>query len=229
MTTRYAIYVAPHAGSPLARFGASLLGYDPATGAEVDPPEHAVFQDPLSLGWTAAPRRYGFHGTLKAPFHLAGGRTAAELEEALAAFAGPRAPFDLRLTLGLVGRFLALVPAEPQPALDVLAADCVRHFDLFRAPLTPADRERRHPDQLTAEQVENLDRWGYPFVLDDFQFHMTLTSALEPRDRAKLEPVLRDMLAALPLDTVVDGVVLFRQEGPNDRFVLQRRFDFGAA
>ena len=166
---------------------------------------------------------------MKAPFHLAEGRTAAELEEALAGFAAGRRRFDLRLTLGLVGHFLALVLAEPQPAMDALAADCVRHFDLFRAPLTPADRERRHPDQLTVAQVENLDALGYPFVLDDFQFHMTLTGALEPRDRARLEPVLRDILAALPLVTPVDGVVLFRQEGPNARFVLQRRFDFGAA
>lgn len=227
--TRYAIYFAPHAGSALARFGASLLGYDLSAGAEVDPPEHPVFHDPLSLGWTAAPRRYGFHATLKAPFHLAQGRTPAELEEALAGFAAPRTPFDLGLTLGLMQRFLALVPAAAQPAMDALAADCVRHFDLFRAPLTPADRERRHPDQLTVAQVENLDAWGYPFVLDDFQFHMTLTSALEPRDRAKLEPVLRDMLAAVPLTTAVDGVVLVRQEGPNARFVLQRRFEFGAA
>ena len=72
--TRYAIYFAPHSGSLLARFGASLLGYDPATGAEVDAPDHPAFHDPLSLGWTAAPRRYGFHATLKAPFHLAEGR-----------------------------------------------------------------------------------------------------------------------------------------------------------
>lgn len=226
--TRYAIYFAPHAGSLLARFGASLLGYDPATGAEVEPPDHPLFHDPLSLGWTAAPRRYGFHATLKAPFHLAEGRTPAELEEALAGFAAGRPTFEIRLTLGLVGHFLALVPAEPSPAMDALAGACVRHFDLFRAPLTAADRERRHPDQLTVAQVANLDEWGYPFVLDDFQFHMTLTGALEARDRTRLEPVLRAMLADLPLATAVDGIVLFRQEGPNDRFVLQRRFGFGA-
>lgn len=226
--TRYAIYFAPHAGSLLARFGASLLGYDAATGAEAEPPDHPLFHDPLALGWTAAPRRYGFHATLKAPFHLAENRSPGELEEALAAFAATRTRFDVSLTLGLMRQFLALVLAEPQPAADALAADCVRHFDLFRAPLTPADRERRHPDQLTVEQVANLDEWGYPFVLDDFQFHITLTGALDPRDRANLEPVLRDMLAALPLVSSVDGVVLFRQEGPTDRFVLQRRFDFGA-
>ncbi len=226
--TRYAIYFFPHGSSLLARFGASLLGYDAATGAEVEPPDHPLFHDPLSLGYTASPRRYGFHGTLKAPFHLADGRTASELEDEIQAFAATQSSFDITLTLGLMQNFLALVLAEPSPAMDALAAACVRRFDLFRAPLTAEDRERRHPDQLTAEQVAALDQWGYPFVLDDFQFHMTLTGALEPRDRAKIEPVLRDMVSNLPLTTTVDGLGLFRQEGENARFVLQRRFDFGA-
>ncbi len=224
---RYAIYFAPHAGSLLARFGASLLGYDASTGVDVDPPDHPLFHDPASLGWTAKPRRYGFHATLKAPFRLLHGHSATELEDAVQAFAAARSPFDIQLTMGLVGHFLALTLAEPSPAMDELAAACVRHFDLFREPLTPEDRERRHPDHLTAEQVAYLDEWGYPFVLDDFQFHMTLTGDLEPRDRARLEPVLREMLADVPLTTTVDSLALFRQNGPNDRFVLQRRCAFG--
>jgi len=111
--------------------------------------------------------------------------------------------------------------------MDELATACVRRFDLFRAPLTPEDRERRRPDQLTVQQVANLDEWGYPFVLEDFQFHMTLTGALESRDRARFEPVLRELAAEVPLVTAIDSLALFRQEGANDRFTLQRRFDFG--
>ena len=224
--TRYAIYYAPSAGSALARFGASLLGYDLATGAEVDPLDDPIFQDPASLGWTAAPRRYGFHATLKAPFHLAEGRTVSELEASLVDFARDQRPFGITMNLGLFGRFLALGLSEPAPAMDALAAACVRHFDLFRAPLTPEDRERRHPDQLIAPQVAMLDEWGYPFVLDQFQFHMTLTSVVDHEERLRIEPVLRDVLAHVPLSAQVDSVVLCRQDGPNERFILQRRFDF---
>lgn len=225
--TRYAIYYAPAAESPLARYGSAVLGYDLATGGDVEPPYHPVFRDPAALGWTAVPRRYGFHATLKAPMHLAEHRTARELEEALVAFARTQAAFPVTMTLAPVGHFLALVLVEPVPAMERLAASCVTAFDLFRAPLTPEDRERRHPDRMIEAQVEMLDRWGYPFVLDQFQFHMTLTSDLEPKDRAVLEPVLRDLLAGVPLTVPVDSVVLCRQEGPNERFVLQRRFAFG--
>ena len=226
--TRYAIYYAPSAESPLARFGASVLGYDLATGGDVEPPDHPAFHDPAALGWTAVPRRYGFHGTLKAPMHLAAHRTAGELEQVLVAFAKGREPFPISLTLAPMRHFLALVLAEPSPAMTALAEACVTEFDLFRAPLTPEDRERRHPDRLIEAQVEMLDLWGYPFVLDHFQFHMTLTSDLEPKDRAVLEPVLRDLLCDVPLTVPVDSVVLCRQDGPNARFVLQRRFGFGA-
>lgn len=224
---RYAIYYAPAAETSLARFGAAVLGYDLATGGETAPPDHPLFHDPLALGWTAVPRRYGFHATLRAPLHLAEGRTARELEESLVDFAAGQRPFGITLTLGTFGHVLAMVLAEPSPAMDALAEACVKHFELFRAPLTPSDRERRHPDQLTAAQIATLDEWGYPFVLDQFQFHMTLTSDLEPKDRARLEPVLLELLATVPLTASIDSVVLCRQEGPTDRFVLQRRFTFG--
>ena len=225
---RYALYYAPPAGSLLARFGAGVLAYDLATGADVEPPDHPLFHDPACLGWTAEPRRFGFHATLKSPFQLAEGRAAHELEEDLVRFCADQAAFDITLTLSLVGHALALVLAEPSPAMDALAASCVKHFDLFREPLSPEDRERRHPDQLSAVQVERLDEWGSPHVLDQFQFHMTLTGALEHKDRLRLEPVLRDLVAAVPLATTVDSLLLCRQEGPNDRFVLQRRVAFGA-
>ena len=186
-----------------------------------------MFLDPASLGWTAAPRRYGFHATLKAPFHLAEGRTAPELETALHEFAAIERAFDITMNLSMLGRFLALVLAEPSPAMNALAAACVRRFDLFRAPLSPEDRERRHPERLIAPQVAMLDEWGYPFVLDQFQFHMTLTGILDHEDRMRIEPVLRDVLAHVPLQAHIDSVVLCRQDGPNERFVLQRRFGFG--
>ena len=223
---RYAIYAMPPTDSPLWRFGSSVLGYDAETGGDVPFPDHPIFADPLSLAWSAEPRRYGFHATLKAPFRLADGRSAEALADDLTAFARARDPLTLDLTLAPVGHFLALVPADPPSSLRALADDCVRHFDFYREPLSPEDRERRHPDALIQRQVENLDTWGYPFVFDDFQFHMTLTGGLDPDDRHKLEPVLRELLKGLPLSFVIDSLALVRQDDPEGRFVVQNRFPF---
>lgn len=226
--TRYAIYATPPADSALWALGSSILGYDAVTGIDAPFPDHALFQDPLSLAWSAEPRRYGFHGTLKAPFELAQGRTEDQLRAALAEFAVGRHPVAFDLKLALVGHFLALIPAATNAPLRHLADDCVRHFDPFRAPLTPEDRERRHPEELIERQVENLDTWGYPYVFDDFQFHMTLTSDLDPADRHRLEPVLQHLLAAVPLRLTIDALSLFTQADPEGRFVAADRFPFAA-
>lgn len=224
--TRYALYAMPPTDSALWQLGCSILGYDAATGRDVSFPEVDAYADPLSLAWSAEPRRYGFHATLKAPFSLAEGRTEAELVDETRAFVANRKPFSLDLTLAPVGHFLALIAPEPPVALRHLADDCVSHFDPFRKPLSPADRERRHPDALIQRQVDNLDTWGYPYVFDDFMFHMTLTGSLEPDDRHKLEPVLRDLLSRVKLTLAVDALALFRQDDPEGRFVVHDRYSF---
>ena len=224
--TRYAIYATPAADSPLWSLGSSILGYDAVTGLDAPFPDHALFEDPLSLAWSAEPRRYGFHATLKAPFALAEGRTEAQLRDELAAFAPTRHAVAFDLKLALVGHFLALVPADAKAGLRHLADDVVRHFDPFRAPLSPEDRERRHPDGLIERQVQNLDTWGYPYVFDDFQFHMSLTGDLEPADRHRLEPVLQELLATVPLRLQVDALSLFVATDPNGRFTAVDRYPF---
>ena len=129
---------------------------------------------------TADPRKYGFHATLKAPFSLAQGRTEAELFAACAAFAAtPRAIPVIRPVVGSISGFIAVIPADPPAELIRLAADCVSEFDAFRAPLTEADRARRNPSRLTSAQRAHLDRWGYPYVMEEFRFHMTLTGRLD--------------------------------------------------
>ena len=74
MSRRFGIYWAPAADHPLWRAGCDWLGRDPESGAA-----HAVRPH------RAAPRRYGFHATLKPPFALRDGRTEADLDDALAA------------------------------------------------------------------------------------------------------------------------------------------------
>ncbi|MDA9401449.1 DUF1045 domain-containing protein [Bradyrhizobium sp. CCBAU 45389] len=217
---RYAIYFAAGADSALSRFGAALLGYDAYTGDELPFPREAL---QIASDWrevSADPRKYGFHATLKAPMALASGKTEAELMAACAAFAGKARPVPvIRPVVDAISGFIAVIPAEPVEALQQLAADSVRDFDAFRAPLTAEDRARRKPEKLSERQRDYLDRWGYPYVMEEFRFHMTLTGRLEVERRGPILQMLRERFAGLQLDALtVDRIALFRQDDARARF-----------
>src|ERR1700754_1780843 len=170
-TPRYAIYYTPAPGSALDRFGAHLLGYDALSGEELRFPDSIEQTVPDWRELTRDPRKYGFHATLKAPHSLAPGKTEAELLAACAAFARTPRPIPvITPVVGSISGFVAVVPAEPAAELERLAADCVKEFDAFRVPLSAEDRARRNPSTLTPRQRDYLDRWGYPYVMQDFRF-----------------------------------------------------------
>ena len=221
---RYAIFWAPPAGSGLARFGAAWLGWDAEAGGEAAPPDAPL---PRSLAEiTRTPRRYGFHGTLKPPFRLADSTDAAALDRALAALAA-RTPPATAPGLAPSTRlgFLALMPTGPAPALDQLAAACTRGLDCFRAPASEAKSTQRHARSLTPRQEANLTRWGYPYVLDDFRFHLTLSGRLRPGEAEPLTEAVM-ALAAPHLEPILhlDDICLFGDPGAGEAFHLLRRY-----
>ncbi|MBR1133526.1 DUF1045 domain-containing protein [Bradyrhizobium iriomotense] len=217
---RYAIYFAAGADSALSRFGAELLGYDAYTGDELRFPQQALHVAPDWRDVSADPRKYGFHATLKAPMALASGKTEAELMAACAAFAGQARPLPvIRPVVDAISGFIAVIPAEPVEALQELAADSVRDFDAFRAPLTAEDRARRKPEKLGERQRDYLDRWGYPYVMEEFRFHMTLTGRLDAERRGPILGMLRERFGGLKLDALtVDRLALFKQDDAKARF-----------
>ncbi|MCK1757616.1 DUF1045 domain-containing protein [Bradyrhizobium sp. 137] len=217
---RCAIYFAAGAHSALSRFGAELLGYDAYTGDEVPFPREALDVAPDWRDISADPRKYGFHATLKAPMMLAPGKSEAELAAACAAFAGKERPIPaIRPVVDSISGFIAVIAAEPVDALQQLAADCVSEFDSFRAPLSAEDRARRKPEKLSERQRDYLDRWGYPYVMEEFRFHMTLTGRLDAERRAPILEMLRSRFAALGSKTlVIDRIVLFKQDDAKARF-----------
>jgi putative phosphonate metabolism protein len=220
---RYAIYVAPEPG-PLARIGAEWLGWDAEAGAAVVQPEVAGLPRPLAE-LTARPQKYGFHGTIKPPFRLAAGTTPAELDAALAALCRGLAPVVLPgLRLERLGGFLALTPAGDAAALGRLAAEVVRGLDGFRAPNPPEEIARRRPERLTPRQRALLERWGYPYVMEEFRFHMTLTGDLPAAEAEAVAAVLGPLLApALPRPFRIGSLCLFG-EAADGRFRLMHRY-----
>ncbi len=227
---RYALYYAPDAETALWRFGSSIIGYDAARAADLPVPDLPGFDAESWHALTAEPRRYGFHGTLKAPFRLAADAGAAALETAAADLAKTCHPFSLPpLEAALIGPFVALVPKVPCPQLGDLAETVTLGLDPFRAALTPAEIARRRPERLSARQAGYLAAHGYPYVREEFRFHMTLTGPLPEGVRDHAFNALRDAFAGSGAATpiAVTELCLFVQPAPGERFRLKRRFPLG--
>ncbi|MBK4216901.1 DUF1045 domain-containing protein [Paracoccus caeni] len=223
---RYAIYYAPEPG-PFAAFGAAWLGWDAENGVLVPHPEIDATAIGLSVAeLTTAPRKYGLHGTLKAPFRVQG--TQADLEDGITALCAGLSPVTLEgLELADLAGFLALRPLGDLTGLNDLAARIVTGLDPHRAPLTEAEIARRKPGSLTAHQRQMLEQWGYPHVLDGFRFHITLTDSLPAETLAKTRQILRPMLEPLlPRPFVIDQICLFGEQD-DGWFRLLRRYPLG--
>jgi len=226
MPARFAIYFVPRPNSALARFGVGILGRDIETGDEVEALQLEGISPEVQRCATAHPRRYGFHATLKPPFGLTEGCCLAGLESTLAEFAHDTESVMLPgLKLGELDGFLALRPIEDAAQLSLLAAACVERFDNFRAPPDPAELEERRGAGLNAAQARLLEQWGYPWVFEEFRFHMTLTERLDPASRALWRRAIDPLVASACASPIfIDELALVEQEDRRSPFTVRRRF-----
>jgi hypothetical protein len=188
---RYAVYFCPSPDSDWGLAGAQWLGRCAITGKTSQQLEISGIDSELFRSLTSDPKRYGWHATLKAPFKLAPEHEVGELLLKLHQLAKSLKPFDLpKLEVSSVGGFLSLRPKIASDELDAAAAMCVRDLQSFSLPLTEKElTRRRNKAELTPEQDKLLVDWGYPWVLDEFNFHFSLTGSLDSVD-AKTEKKL---------------------------------------
>jgi len=225
---RFAIYAVPPASHPLWHAAASWLGRDPETGTETVPELPPWLDRQRWRDITADASRYGFHGTLKPPMALARSETAEALEAALAGFAAASAgPGPVRLRVAVIAGFVAFLTDPPAPALNRLADECVETFDRFRAPPSPAELARRRQTKLSPAQEAHLARWGYPYVFDQFRYHMTLSARLASPERDRILEWLDQSFAPLLEAPVQLELALFAETARGGPFALQRRFSWG--
>lgn len=215
---RFAVYYAPEQGSDLARAGAQWLGWD---ADEAQPCNHPDLGLDLAQ-ITQTPRKYGLHGTLKPPMRLACPR--ATFFDAVETLAQGLAPVDMgMLCLRPLDGFLAILPEAQPQTLTEAAGRIVEALDPFRAPLSEQELARRRAADLSARQEELLQLWGYPYVMEEFRFHVTLTGRLE--QKAMID-TLRAAHAwfdpALRAEHWLDALCIFGEDEAG-RFHLLRR------
>lgn len=229
MSERFALYYAPAMDDPLWRKAAQWLGRDPAGGA-VAAVEIAGIDTGYRHTISQSARRYGFHATLKAPMALAPGVTRARLEAGLCEFVARQGPVSIgKLVPRFISGFLALVPANQTRELTDFAGAVVQELDPLRAPLRKADREKRLKNgSLTPRQVELLDQYGYPYVMDEFRFHMTLTDRLPEPDRHNVLVAAEKWFGpAIEEPFMLDRIALFHEPETGAPFARLADFELG--
>jgi len=209
MFERYAIFYCPT--GDLASIGSSWLGWDSATGEDVDHPEGTALDIPAL---TKTPRKYGLHATLKAPFHLTEDSTLSDVQATAKQFAATQAPLDIGpLSPVYQNGFIGLRPSGPQTQLRDFSAEIVRRFDSHRATLSPSDITRRRKSRLSPQQDAQMLEWGYPYIFDDFHFHLTLTGRVKPEQAESVIAELRPIITpALPDPFVIDAITIAAQD-----------------
>lgn len=206
MSVRYALYFVPEDGTALARLGADWLTALPAD-------------------LTDAARVYGFHATLKAPFRLVPGKTEEQLRDECAALARQSAAIiEVPPVLARLHGFYALRPGRAAPCLQDLAATCVRRLDPFRAPLNEGELAKRLAAPLSDRQRDLLGHWGYPYVFDEYRFHLTLTRRLDEAEAPKIEALLRPLVAGAEAEPLAIASVCLMRQSDGGPFTLLQRF-----
>lgn len=228
MSRRYAIYYAPQPGSDLEAFGRRWLGRDHITGEPVEQPKLEGVDSVEQAAITKSARHYGFHATLKAPFELAADKDAEALHAKAQDFAAARSPFEApSLQIAALSKWVALTLKGNSDAMSDLAAGCVRCFEDFRASLSAADVERRRKSELTQRQDEQLVAFGYPYIFEDFHFHMTLAGPLNEEQRERVQAVLQTMSPSLDEKPfLVDAIAIYEQASRDQPFIQTARIPF---
>jgi putative phosphonate metabolism protein len=226
---RVAIYAAPDIESPWWAMGSEWLGRCALRQQTLPQPKIDGMDAASQERITAEPRRYGWHATLKAPFRLVDGVDLEHLHHAVAALSTAQTAFDLpTLKVVRMGRFLALRPENSSPQLDSLAAACVTRLQPLAAPLTHPEMERRRAAGLTPEQDALLLAWGYPWVLDRFRFHFSLTGNLNAEPDGTVDSLLSaatEHFNSLP-PMRMDSLSIFVEPTPGADFVLWKQTGF---
>lgn len=227
MAYRYAVYFVPSDDSDLYEFGARWLGRD-SLGQKRPPFD---IQNLTLHEWEkviSGPRKYGFHATLNPPFPLEKRFSERQFYEAVQQFSASHKHVVIgKLRLIQLGGFLALCPIKLNAGRE-LAADCLHEFECFRAPITDKEILNRNPVTLTQNQRNLLRRWGYPYVLNEFRFHMTLSGNVSAAMITLVSEGLQKLLIAITQSEVtIRDLCVFVQTSPSANFQLAERFPMG--
>ena len=131
-----------------------------------------------------------------------------------------------QMKVAKLGSFVAIIQENASDEFANLASEIVRSFEGYRAPLRDEDIAKRRKAGLTPRQDELMLQWGYPYIFEEFKFHLTLTGKLSEQNAQIVCDRLTDHLKPI-LDTPVEAIDLcLYGEREDGRFEIIERFPF---
>ena len=93
--------------------------------------------------------------------------------------------------------------------------------------MNEADVRRRRVERLTPRQRELFDRWGYPYVFDEFHFHLTLTDSLPAERTAEVDAASAQHFAGVAgVDVPLTGITISVEPQPGAAFEILSVYPF---
>ena len=182
--SRYAIYYAPPKESSLEEFGRYWFGWDPLNAKLINNKHRINYLNRFGIKNlinidknVLIPKKYGFHGTLIPPFKLNKNYSTNTLFKKTEEIAKKFKKFKFyKFKLKKMNNFYAFVQNKKNNNINKLSNRLVRELFKFRSPLSKKEIDRRNPSKLSKLQLNILYKWGYPYIMSEFNFHMTLAS-----------------------------------------------------
>ena len=182
--SRYAIYYAPPKGSSLEEFGRYWFGWDPVNAKLINNKHRINYLSRFGIKNlinidknVLIAKKYGFHGTLIPPFKLNKNYSTNTLFKKTEEIAKKFKRFKFyKFKLKKINDFYAFVQNKKNNNINKLSNRLVRELYKFRSPLTKKEIDKRNPSKLSKLQLNILYKWGYPYLMSEFNFHMTLAS-----------------------------------------------------
>ena len=182
--SRYAIYYAPPKESNLEEFGRYWFGWDPLNAKLINNKQRINYLNGFGIKNlknidknVLIAKKYGFHGTLIPPFKLNKNYSTNTLFKKTEDIAKKFKKFKFyKFKLKKINNFYAFVQNKKNNNINKLSNRLVRELFKFRSPLTKKEIDRRNPSKLSKFQLNILYKWGYPYLMSEFKFHMTLAS-----------------------------------------------------
>ncbi len=229
---RVAIYFLPKKNSSLENFGKNLLGRDIDKKKKISLTRRQKYF--INRGFTyfdelkdycEEPAKYGFHATLKAPFRLKQNVKTKNFYDVISHIAAQHSRFKIKgLKIVYSKKFTFITSRKPNKLLINLENDLVKHLDTFRAELNKTEIKKRIPDSLTFKQNKYLKEWGYPFVFDQFKFHMTLMNQNNNKLSNKQKLELEKLIYKISNNVIEFNEISLLGENKNGHFEEIKRF-----